>query len=137
MNDFLIGLATTAAVIGFLEIFRSVDKKLIGALTLSGIAFIYVGFSIGDLTSLFVSVFGVSFFLALSYWGYRKNFILIVIGLVLHGLWDIIFPHYSSQAPEGYDIFCITIDMLFAPYFALKNYKNWSEFYKSFALKNQ
>src|SRR5687768_13659805 len=61
-----------------------------------------------------------SFFLLLAYWGYKKNYMLIVIGLALHGLWDILFPHLSAAAPFGYDIFCLTIDVLLAMYFYLK-----------------
>ncbi len=117
MNDLYIGLATTAAIIIFLELFKSVDKKLMSAFTLAVIPFIYIGFSWGDPKSLIMSVVGVAFFLGLAYLGYRNNVILIVIGLVLHGAWDLVFPFFSSEAPEGYDVFCITIDLLLALYF--------------------
>jgi len=117
MNDFYIGLTTTAVIIIFLELFKTVEKRLISAFTLAVIPFIYIGFSWADPKSLVSAVLGVAFFLGLAYWGYRKNFNLIIIGLVLHGIWDVIFPFFSSEAPEGYDIFCITIDLLLALYF--------------------
>lgn len=117
MNDFYIGLITTAAVIGILEIFRFLEKRLMGALTLVGIAFIYIGFAWSDVPALVYSILGAAVFTALAYFGYKNNFILIVIGLVLHGCWDLLFPYISSSAPEGYDIFCITIDFLLAVYF--------------------
>lgn len=120
MIDFLIGLGTTAAVVLFLEVFKSVDKKFAATLTLSGIAFIYLGFSKTDPQSLVITISGAALFFALAYVGYRKNFTFILVGLLLHGLWDFVFPFFSPVAPEGYDIFCITIDFLLVPYFYLR-----------------
>jgi hypothetical protein len=120
MNNFYIGLITTVAIIGLIEILRFLEKRLIGALTLVGIAFIYIGFSWNDTASLILSIFGVAVFFTLSFFGYKKNFILIIIGLVLHGIWDLIFPFFSSTAPEGYDIFCLTVDFCLAFYFFLR-----------------
>jgi len=120
MNDFYIGIITTIAIIGFLEIGNFFEKRLIAALTLAGIAFIYIGFSWNDIRSLIYVILGVAVFFFLSYFGYKKNFILIIVGLVLHGIWDIVFPFFSSTAPEGYGVFCITIDLLLAIYFYIR-----------------
>jgi hypothetical protein len=120
MNNFYIGLITTAAIIAIVEVLGFLEKRLIAALTLAGIAFIYIGFSWNDTTSLIFSIFGVAVFFTLSYFGYKNNFILIIIGLVLHGIWDLLFPLFSSSAPEGYDIFCLTIDFCLALYFFLR-----------------
>ena len=113
MNDFYIGLTVTAVTIGLIEALRFLEKRLIGALTLVGIAFIYIGFSWNDIPSLIYSIIAVVVFFALSYFGYKGNFLLIIIGLILHGIWDLLFPFLSSSAPEGYDIFCLTIDFKF------------------------
>jgi hypothetical protein len=120
MNDFLVGLAWTIGIIGFLEIFQSFDKKLIAVITLTGIPFIYIGFSFNDIQSLLVSILAAGFFIALAYYGYKRNFYLVIAGLVLHAVWDLLFPHFSTMAPEGYDIFCITIDVLLALYFLFR-----------------
>jgi hypothetical protein len=61
-----------------------------------------------------------AFFLFFAYWGYKKSYMLIVLGLALHGLWDLLFPLVSTVALHGYDVFCITIDELLALYFYLK-----------------
>lgn len=119
MTAFLIGLGTTMAVIAFAEIFREIDLKFFAALTLAVIPFIYIGFSINPY-ALVLTIPAASVFLLFAYWGYKSNYILIVIGLALHGLWDIAFPHVSTVAPHGYDIFCITIDVMLALYFYLK-----------------
>ena len=111
MTGFIIGLITTAAIIAFAEIFRKIDLKFFASLNLAVIPFIYIGFSI-DPHSLMLTIPGASFFLFFAYWGYKKHFMLTVAGLALHGLWDVLFPHVRSVAPHGYDLFCITIDML-------------------------
>ncbi|HLF63784.1 MAG TPA: DUF6010 family protein [Saprospiraceae bacterium] len=120
MNDFYVGLITTVAVIGLIEVLTFLEKRLIGALTLVGIAFIYIGFSWNVLPSFLYSILGVAVFLSLAYFGYKKNFILIIIGLVLHGVWDLLFPLFGTTAPEGYGIFCSTIDFLLALYFYIR-----------------
>ncbi len=119
MTGFIIGFSVTAAIIAFAEIFRKIDLNFFASLNLAVIPFIYIGFSIDPYT-LMLTIPGASFFLMFAYWGYKKNYLLTVIGLALHGLWDIIFPHVSTVAPHGYDVFCITIDVLLAVYFYVK-----------------
>lgn len=119
MTALLIGLGTTVTIIAFAELFRSIDLKFFASLSLAVIPFIYIGFSI-EPHALMLTVPAASFFLLLAYWGYKRNYLLTVVGLVLHGVWDVIFPQVSSVAPPGYDVFCITIDMLLAFYFYRK-----------------
>ena len=119
MTGFILGLSVTAAVIAFAEIFKKIDLKFFASLSLAVIPFIYIGFSI-DLNTLMLTIPGALFFLMFAYWGYKKNYMLIVVGLALHGLWDIVFPYVSAVAPHGYDVFCITIDILLAFYFYLR-----------------
>ena len=119
MTGFLIGLGTTAAIIAFVEIFRKMDLKLIASMSLAVIPFIYIGFSI-EPKELVLTIPAAGLFLFLAYWGYRKNYLLIVVGLALHGIWDVLFPYISNVAPHGYDLFCITIDVLLAGYFYWK-----------------
>jgi hypothetical protein len=117
MNDFYIGIITTVVIVGLLEALRFLEKRLIGALTVVGIAFIYIGFSWRDIPSLIFSIFGVAIFFTLAYFGYKNNFILVILGLVLHGFWDLLFPLFGKSVPAGYDIFCLTVDFLLAFYF--------------------
>ncbi len=120
MIDFYIGLTTTLVIIVLVEAFRFLEKRLVGALTLVSIAFIYIGFAWGEALSLTYAIVGTALFFALSYFGYKWNFILIILGLLLHGVWDMLFPYISSVAPEGYNIFCLTIDVLLAFYFYIR-----------------
>lgn len=119
MNDLYIGLITTIVVIAISEL-RFLEKRLIATLTLVGIPFIYIGFCWSHVPSLIYAVLAVTVFVALAYFGYKKNFLLVIIGLALHGAWDLLFPLFSSSAPEGYDIFCLTIDIILAIYFYLR-----------------
>lgn len=120
MSHFYIGLITTAAVVSIIELLRKSDSRLIASLTLTGIAFIYIGFSWHDRLSLGVSALAVGLFFFLSYFGYKKNFNVTILGLVLHGAWDILFPFFSDAAPQGYGIFCLTVDFLLAVYFFIR-----------------
>ncbi len=119
MTGFIFGFGVTAAIIAFAEIFKKIDLKFFASLNLAVIPFIYIGFSI-DVYTLMLTIPGALFFLMFAYWGYKKNYMLIVIGLALHGLWDVAFPYVSTAAPHDYDIFCITIDVLLALYFYLR-----------------
>lgn len=119
MAGFIIGFITAAAIIAFAEIFREIDLKFFASLNLAVIPFIYIGFSI-DLHSLLITIPGALFFLLFAYFGYKKYYLFTVAGLLLHGLWDVLFPYLSTTAPHGYDAFCIIIDVLLAAYFYLK-----------------
>ncbi len=119
MTEFIIGCITTAAVVVFAEIFRKIDLRFYASLNLAVIPFIYIGFSI-DPYSLMLTIPAALFFLFLAYWGYKKYYMLTVAGLALHGLWDFLFPLVSKIAPHGYDVFCITVDVLLAVYFWIK-----------------
>lgn len=125
MTGFITGLIITALIIGFAELFRKIDLAFFASLNLAVIPFIYIGFSI-DPNTLILTIPGALFFLLFAYWGYKINYRFTVTGLALHGFWDLLFPYLSSAAPHGYDIFCITIDLLLAFYFywKLKPIKN-------------
>ena len=124
MKDVVVGIILCAIVIIFLESFRSLDKRLFGAFTVVGIAFIYVGFAWNDLPALTIVAISIVPFVGLSYYGQTKNFNLIVLGLLLHGVWDMVFPRFSSVVPKGYDIFCLTADVILAAYFYVRFNKN-------------
>ena len=119
MNGFIFGLITSAAVIAIAEIFRKIDVKLYATLNLAVIPFIYIGFSI-DPHSLALTIPAALLFFLFAYLGYKKDYLFTVAGLALHGIWDVLFPLFSSVAPNGYDIFCITIDIILALYFFFK-----------------
>lgn len=120
MTAFLLGFGITVAIVAFAEIFRKkIDLSFFASLNLSVIPFIYIGFSI-DPYALTLTIPSALFFVMLAYFGYKRNYLLTVAGLALHGLWDVLFPFLSTVAPDGYDAFCLTIDVLLALYFYFK-----------------
>jgi hypothetical protein len=119
MTSFIIGLSTTVTIVAFTETFRKLDLKFFASLNLAVIPFIYIGFSIHP-HSLVLTIPAALIFLLFAYWGYKRNYMFIIAGLALHGLWDVVFPYVSTVTPPGYDVFCITIDILLALYFYLK-----------------
>ncbi len=133
MTALVFGLITAVSVITFAEVFKKIDLKYYASLNLAVIPFIYIGFSIVP-HSLFLTIPAASFFLFLAYWGYKKYYLLIVVGLVLHGLWDLLFPLVSTVVPRGYDVFCITIDELLALYFYVKLKPNKTASHNSLSL---
>lgn len=119
MTSIILAIIITTVIIAVAEIFKKIDLGFYASLNLAVIPFIYIGFSI-DPWVLALTIPGALFFLFLSYYGYKKNYLFTVFGLILHGVWDVLFPHASKVAPEGYDVFCITIDSLLALYFYIK-----------------
>ncbi len=119
MTSILIGVAVSAAVIILPEVLRKIDVNFYASLNLAVIPFIYIGFSIQP-ESLMLTIPAALFFLLFAYLGFKTNYLFTVVGLALHGLWDVFFPHMSIVAPDGYDVFCITVDFLLALYFFLK-----------------
>jgi hypothetical protein len=117
INDSVIGIITSLIFILFLEVFKQFDKKLIATLTLVGIAFIYIGFVWTNSTALIIVSISVLIFSLLSYYGYQQNFRLIILGLISHGIWDLLYPYFNTLIPKGYDIFCLTVDWILAIYF--------------------
>ena len=123
MKDVFVGVLIGFLIALFLEIFRSFDKKLVAALTLVAIAFIYVGFAWTDLFALSIAGAGALAFTALAYFGYTHQFNFILAGFVAHGLWDLLYSLFSPTAPLGYDKFCLTVDFILALYFWFKTRK--------------
>ena len=110
MTSFIVGLIVTGTIIAFAEIFRKIDLSFYASLNLVAIPFIYIGFSIHP-EDLMLTIPAALLFVLFAYLGYKKNYKFTITGLALHGLWDVFFPRFSTVAPGGYDVFCITIDI--------------------------
>ena len=123
MIQIISGIATALIVIIITPLLsKHISARLIAATILCSIAFIYVGFSLKDNTAgsivLEVSVALVLYFVAAI--GYSKNNGLIALGIVLHGIWDILHHKASivkTDIPHYYPIFCLTVDVLLGLYF--------------------
>ena len=96
--------------------------KLFAATVLVAIAFIYVGFSLKE-NSINAIILEVAVALALYFMaiiGYTRNNYLIAIGIMLHGVWDILHHRcfiVKTEAPEYWPLFCLIVDIIDGLYF--------------------
>lgn len=118
MNGALIGISTGLIVILSLALVKQLDKFIIYSLILTGIGFLYVGYTWMDVTALSINIVQAIFFLFLSYFGIKKNMSIMVAGFFLHGLWDLVYDVFADACllPPQYDMFCFTIDILMGMY---------------------
>ena len=81
-------------------------------LSLTGIAFLCVGYTWSDPLSLGINIVQALFFVFLSYYGI-KNHAVMIAGYFLHGLWDLgyDFLQLPSLRPPHYDLFCLAVDV--------------------------
>jgi hypothetical protein len=118
MISIIVGISSGLATILLISILKSLDKKLIYGLILSGIGFLYVGFTWTDKLSLFITAVQALFFLLLAYYGMKKNLLLLAAGYFLHGLWDLAYDliRLPDLIPPHYDLFCLSIDFTMGIY---------------------
>ena len=112
MNAILIGVGSGILVILTIALLKFLDKQTFYGLILTGIGYLYVGFTWKDTGSLVLCAAQAIFFSFIAYYGIKKSMLLLAAGYFLHGLWDLcfdLFP-YSNLIPPHYDLFCLSID---------------------------
>jgi hypothetical protein len=125
MTPVIIGISSGLFIILLFCILKSMDKKVIYGLILSGIGFLYVGFAWTDLQSLVVNAIQAVVFLFIAYYGIKKSLHFLTVGYFLHGTWDLaynLFPK-SDLIPPHYDLFCLSIDFTIGFYILLIHYR--------------
>lgn len=118
MKATLIGIAIGFAAILFIALWRGFDKRILYGLTLTGIGFLYVGFSWSDPLSLGINLIQAVCFVFLSYYGIKKHPSILAAGYFLHGLWDLGYSylHLPPLTPPHYDLFCLAVDVTIGIY---------------------
>lgn len=108
----LIGITSGLIVIFLFIVLKFPGKSILYGLILSGIGFLYVGFTWTDLSALIITAIQAIFFLFLAYYGIVKSVYILAAGYFLHGSWDIIYHLLASPGliPPTYDLFCLSID---------------------------
>ena len=63
-------------------------------------------------------------FSAVAVWGHRKGLIIVVLGLLLHGIYDLTQSHieFSTDPPEWWPLFCLGFDFTLAVGLMLTTY---------------
>lgn len=113
-----IGISSGILVILVVAILKQLDKTLVYGLVLTGIGYLYVGFTWSDLPSLLVTALQSVVFLFLAYYGVKKNINFLIGGYFLHGSWDLLYDAFPDRGliPPHYDWFCLSIDFTIGLY---------------------
>lgn len=122
----LIGIGSGIVIIVLFQVLRQFDKGLVYGLILTGIGFIYVGFTWSDLQALIINSVQAVIFLAVAYFGIKKTMYLIAAGYFLHGTWDLVYAPFAPPhlIPPRYDLFCLSIDFTIGLYLLRYAYQN-------------
>lgn len=121
MTSIIIGISSGLLIVMLFGILKHLDKKLIYALILSGIGFLYVGFTWADISSLIITALQAIFFLLFAYFGVKINLYFLATGYFLHGLWDLAYDLFRlpNLIPPHYDLFCLSIDFTIGIYLVM------------------
>lgn len=117
MNAAIIGILSGLATI-FIIIALKLNKPVMYALILSGIGFLYVGYTWKDTPTLVITCVQALAFLFMAYFGVKRNLYFLIAGYFLHGVWDFFYDFIFSSAliPPHYDWFCLSIDFTMGLY---------------------
>ncbi len=126
MIAIITGISSGLLVILIIYVLKLSDKKAMYGMVLSGIGFIYVGFSWTDIQALVMNAAQAIFFLFLAYFGIKKNIYFLIAGFFLHGSWDILYHFFPNPEliPPHYDLFCLSIDFTIGFYLLAIKYRN-------------
>lgn len=125
MNAVFIGISASLFTIIIFTVFRQLDKNVVYGLILSGIGFLYVGFSWTETTSVAINILQAIFFLMIAYWGIKKDSYFLIAGYLAHGLWDLVYCKIGNTGliPPHYDLFCSTYDVIIGLYLLLLKFQ--------------
>lgn len=123
MTAAIIGISSGILLILLFVLLKQFDKKTIYGLILTGIGFIYVGFTWTSPEELITCSVQAVVFVFISYFGMRKSSLLLALGYFLHGSWDLAYHYisYSELIPPQYEFFCLAIDFTIGIYLLMIN----------------
>jgi len=121
----IIGIVSGILVILIFYWFKQFDKAIVYGLILTGIGFLYVGFTWSDITALIVTCVQAIFFLFVAAYGIKKSLYVLAVGYFLHGTWDMVYSLFpaSGLIPPHYDLFCLSIDFTIGLYLIMYKYR--------------
>ena len=122
----VIGISLGLLVIIIIALVKPVDKEIIYGLILSGIGFLYVGFTWSDTTALIITCVQALFFLFIAWYGIKRGSSVLAAGYFLHGIWDLVYDLLpaSDLIPPHYDLFCLSVDFTIGFYLLFDKYRN-------------
>ena len=126
MISVIIGILSGLLIILFIALLKRLDKLTFYGLILSGIGFLYVGFTWSDTRALIINGAQAVFFLLIAWYGMKKGLYILGAGYFLHGTWDLVYNLFqdSNLIPPHYDLFCLSIDFTIGFYLLVIGYRN-------------
>jgi hypothetical protein len=118
MLALLIGILTGGITILLFSFLKSINKPIMYGLILSGIGFLYVGYTWMKFDQLVITIIQAVVFVFIAYFGVKRSIYILAAGYFLHGLWDLGYKYIadSQLIPPEYDIFCLTVDFIIGAY---------------------
>jgi hypothetical protein len=95
--------------------------------TLIAIALFYVVFAFehGGVREIVFNSVVACLFLLFAIGGYVRSLWIVAIGLIIHGLFDVVYSESaSSPAPDWWAPFCLSVDLLLGLFLAVLIWKN-------------
>ncbi|HMU45906.1 MAG TPA: hypothetical protein PKC72_06025 [Chitinophagaceae bacterium] len=121
MTAIIIGIVSGILAVLVIQLLKLNNKPVIYGQILTGIGFLYVGFTWTDTPSLIITCIQALCFMFLAYAGVRSNINLLIAGYFLHGIWDFGYHFFtgSELIPPHYDLFCLSIDFTMGAFLIL------------------
>ena len=121
----IIGISSGLLVILIIALLKQLDKPIVYGLILSGIGFLYVGFTWSDTKALIINCAQAVLFLFIAWYGIKRSLYILGAGYFLHGIWDLVYNLFpaSSLIPPHYDLFCLSIDFTIGAYLSIIRYR--------------
>ena len=118
MTSLIIGISSGMLLIVLFVILKSFDKQVVYGLILTGIGFLYIGFTWTNLESLIINSTQALVFLLLAYYGIKRSIYILSIGYFLHGSWDLAYGLLGKPdlIPPHYEVFCLSLDFTIGIY---------------------
>ena len=126
MIPVMIGIFSGLLIIILFALLKRMEKDIIYGLILSGIGFLYVGFTWSETNAFIITAVQAVFFLFLAWYGIKKGLVALAAGYFLHGIWDLAYDLFpaSDLIPPHYDLFCLSIDFTIGFYLLLAWHRN-------------
>ena len=118
MLPLLIGVSTGILAVVLINILSRKNRLIYYGLILTGIGFLYVGYTWTDLPQLIATIIQAFAFMVCAYYGITRNINFLILGYFLHGVWDFLYDYFTTQQliPPHYDIFCLAVDFTMGAY---------------------
>ena len=129
MIPIIIGISSGLLVILIIALLKQLDKPIFYGLILTGIGFLYVGFTWSDTKALVICSAQAVLFLFIAWYGIKKSLYILGGGYFLHGIWDLVYNLFpgSSLVPPHYDLFCLSIDFTIGAYLLVIRYRRMKD----------